>query len=106
MLLMAEKSVVGVVAQNGRFGSTGEMKDWLQLAFDRAVVRRALICVVFVGAALIAINHGSALLAGELTNSRLVQIGMTLLVPYCVSTYSSVATMRAIRREESDSRRS
>jgi len=81
------------------------MKDWLQLAFDRAVVRRALICVVIVGAVLIAINHGSALLAGELTSARLVQIGMTLLVPYCVSTCSSVAAMRADRREKSDSKR-
>ena len=76
------------------------MKDWLQLAFDRAVVRRALICVVIVGAVLISINHGNAILHGEVTKTRLVQIGLTLLVPYCVSTFSSVAAMRAFRREK------
>jgi len=81
------------------------MKDWLQLAFDRAVVRRALTCAVVVGAVLIAINHGGALLDGELTDVRLVQIGMTMLVPYCVSTYSSVTAMRSIRREKNDLKR-
>jgi hypothetical protein len=99
---MAEKSVFDAVDRSGRFGLTAEMKDWLQLAFDRAVVRRALICVVIVGAVLIAINHGSALLAGELPKARLVQIGMALLVPYCVSTYSSVAAMRAAARDKND----
>jgi hypothetical protein len=74
------------------------MKEWLQLAFDRAVVRRALICVVVVGAVLIAINHGDALVGGEVTPGRVVRIALTLLVPYCVSTVSSVGAIRALRR--------
>jgi hypothetical protein len=74
------------------------MKDWLQLAFQRDVVRRALVCVAIVGAVLIGINHGGALLRGEVTSGRLVQIALTLLVPYCVSTFSSVAAMRDHRR--------
>lgn len=80
------------------------MKEWLQLAFDRAVVRRALICVVIVGAILTAINHGDALLSGEMTNGRCVQIALTLFVPYCVSTFSSVAAIRASRRGKADGR--
>lgn len=71
------------------------MKDWLQ----PAVVRRALACAIVVGAILIAINHGEALLRGEVTAGRLVQIGLTLLVPYAVSTYSSVSALRTLRRE-------
>jgi hypothetical protein len=74
------------------------MKEWLQLAFDKAVVRRALICVVVVGAVLITINHGDALVGGEVTPGRLVQMALTLLVPYCVSTVSSVGAIRALRR--------
>ncbi len=73
------------------------MKEWFQLASGTAVVKRALICVVIVGAVLISINHGSAIVHGEITSGRLVQMGLTLLVPYFVSTFSSVAAMRAAR---------
>lgn len=76
------------------------MKDWLQLAFQWPVVRRALWCMVVVGAVLTAINHGDAIRSGEMTPGRFVQIGLTLLVPYCVSTYSSVSTMRAQKQED------
>jgi hypothetical protein len=80
------------------------MKEWLQLAFDKAVVRRALICVVVVGAVLITINHGDAIVSGEVTPGRLVQMALTLLVPYCVSTVSSVGAIRALRRTQETER--
>ena len=76
------------------------MKEWLVLAFERAVVRRALYCVVIVGAVLITINHGDAIIRGEVTRSRLARMALTLLVPYCVSTYSSVSALRAFRRDD------
>jgi hypothetical protein len=75
------------------------MKESFELALDRSVVRRALICMVVVGAILITINHGDAILRGDVTPGRLVQMALTLLVPYCVSTASSVGAMRAARRE-------
>jgi hypothetical protein len=75
------------------------MKESFELALDRAVVRRAIICMVIVGAILITINHGDAILRGDVTPDRLVQMALTLLVPYCVSTASSVGAMRAARRE-------
>lgn len=71
------------------------MKDWLNAAFQWPVVRRALWCAVIVGAVLITINHGDAIVKGEVTRGRIIQMGLTLLVPYCVSTYSSVAATRA-----------
>jgi hypothetical protein len=73
------------------------MKEWLELALDGTVVRRALFCVVIVGAVLISINHGDAIVRGDVTMGRIIQIGLTLLVPYCVSTVSSVAAMRTRR---------
>ncbi len=76
------------------------MKEWLQLAFERTVVRRALICAAVVGAVLITINHAHAILAGEVTAFRVAQMGLTILVPYCVSTYSSVAALRADRNSQ------
>ncbi len=68
--------------------------EWLCVARDPAVVRRALGYALVVGAILIAINHGSALLRGEVDGSRLLQMGLTAMVPYCVSTSSSVGAIR------------
>lgn len=58
-------------------------------------MRRALLFAVTVGPVLVAINHGDALLAGELGAGRLLKIGLTMLVPYAVSTISSVLAMRS-----------
>ncbi len=70
------------------------MVEWIRLAFEASVVRRALGYAVVVGAILIAINHGAAILNGDLTADRLIQMGLTVLVPYLVSTFSSVGVMR------------
>ena len=77
--------------------------EWLRLAIDRSVVRRALGYAVVVGAILIAINHGGAILRGDLPANRLIQIGLTVLVPYLVSTFSSVGVMRQFRAGEPSS---
>lgn len=71
----------------------------IALAFSRSVVVRALKFAVVVGAILIAINHGDALLRGEVGLVRLLKMGLTVLVPYTVSTLSSVAAMREGRGE-------
>jgi len=42
---------------------------------------------------LIAINHGDALLRGEIDAGRLLKMGLTVLVPYTVSTLSSVGAI-------------
>jgi hypothetical protein len=39
-------------------------------------------------------NHGDALVQGELDPGRLLKMGLTLLVPYTVSTLSSVQALR------------
>ncbi len=67
---------------------------WFGLASSRPVVVRALAYAVGVGAILIAINHGDALLAGQIDGRRLAKMGLTALVPYCVSTASSVGALR------------
>lgn len=71
-----------------------ERSGALRLALDPAVVRRALFFAVIVGPILIAINHGDALLAGEQGTVRWLKMGLTVLVPYLVSTVSSVAALR------------
>ena len=61
------------------------------------VVQRALKSALIVGIILIVINHGDALMAAEIDGRSLAKMLLTLLVPYCVSTYSSV---KAIQRYE------
>ncbi len=66
----------------------------MRLAISERVVRRSSMYAVVVGAILIAINHGDALMRGELGGARLWQMGLTILVPYTVSTLSSVSALR------------
>ena len=72
------------------------VSGWLELASSASVVRRALGYAAVVGAILIAINHGDALLRGELDGVRWLKMGLTVLVPYTVSTLSSVSAVRAL----------
>jgi len=57
-------------------------------------VRRALKYAAGVGTVLIAINHGDALVRGDISSSRLARMLLTVCVPYLVSTASSVGAMR------------
>ena len=68
------------------------------MALERGIVLRACKYAVVVGAVLITINHGDALLAGDVDARRVLKIGLTVLVPYVVSTLSSVGATLALRR--------
>jgi hypothetical protein len=74
------------------------MWEWLAVASRRDVVRRALIVAAVVGTILITINHADALWRGDISSKRIWQMGLTYLVPYCVSTYSSVSALRSVQR--------
>ena len=78
------------------------MNDWIELATSSAVVRRACGYAVVVGAILIAINHGDAILRGELGPQRYLKMGLTVLVPYTVSTLSSVQALRSLAGDRVD----
>jgi hypothetical protein len=69
-------------------------RSWLPLALTPSVIRRGLAYAVIVGAILIVINHGDALLRGEVSAGRACRMGLTVLVPYVVSTLSSVGAIR------------
>ncbi len=72
---------------------------WLAVACEPAIVRRALKFAVVVGAILISINHGDAILAGDVDRRRLLKMALTVLVPYTVSTLSSVGATLSFRAE-------
>lgn len=70
------------------------MASWWQLARRPDVVGRALRTALLVGSVLIVINHGDALISLDLNLERVLKMILTVCVPYCVSTYSSVGALR------------
>ena len=66
------------------------MKQFFQTALLPQVYRTALKVSLLVGTILMLINHSPALLSGSLSVGNSLQIFLTYLVPYAVSTYSSV----------------
>ncbi len=70
--------------------------SWFALALHPATLRRALLTACVVGFALIAINHGAAIVSGTVTRGRVLQMCLTVVVPYLVSTTASVATRREL----------
>jgi hypothetical protein len=55
----------------------------------------ALRVALVVGTILNLINHFDLLLGAPLSNMTLVQVGLTYVVPYCVSTHGQVFGRRA-----------
>lgn len=70
------------------------MGAWLRLAFQETVYVRATKVALAVGTILALINHGDTLLQGIFSAKVFFQIALTYLVPYGVSTYVSVETIR------------
>jgi len=70
------------------------MSDWLSIALEASIFKRSLIVSAFVGTTLMIINHGDIIIAGELTKTHIFKILLTYLVPFLVSTYSSVESKR------------
>ena len=67
--------------------------QFIRLAFSRPVILRGLFYGILVGTVLNAINHGPNLICGEYSPRCVVQMSLTFLVPYVVSTLSSVQAM-------------
>ena len=73
------------------------MTEWLHLACTRAVATRALRYAIVVGTLLIVINHSDAIMRGDVSPGRLLRMALTAMVPYMVSTASSVGAIRERR---------
>jgi hypothetical protein len=79
---------------------TTKAKEFLTLCFTQRIAKRASLTSIVVGAILIAINHGDALLQGQVDLNRLFKIILTIFVPYFVSTVSSASTILSMRDEQ------
>ncbi len=78
----------------GFFNSGARVAATLSLAKRRDVVVRALKTALLVGTILVVINHGDNLLQGEVSLVTALKMLLTFMVPYCVSTYASVSTLK------------
>ena len=89
------------IAEITERGEAVVVRDWLQIAFSPPVVRRGLKYAVFVGGILIAINHGDGILRQEVAPWWPAKMALTVLVPYLVSTSSSVSAIRECNQRDS-----
>lgn len=57
-------------------------------------MRRAAKIAMVVGIVIALINYGDLILSGAMGGKEWIKVVVTFLVPYCVSTYSSVMAVR------------
>ena len=68
------------------------VKRWIELARRPDIVKRSARVALVVGSRLAVIYHGARLLDLDVDAEIALKIGLTYLVPYCVSTWASVQT--------------
>lgn len=68
--------------------------SFFEIATRPAIVKRAAIMGLIVGNVIAALNYGDKILMGQMNDTDWLKIAITFLVPYSVSTISSVLAMR------------
>lgn len=63
---------------------------WKAIALREDVLKRSVKISLIVGPIIALLNHGDKILYGGFQALDAVKVLVTLLVPFCVSTYSSV----------------
>lgn len=70
------------------------MKQHLKIARQSEVIKTATRFALIVGPVLIMINHGDAIIDGSMHAKTWLKAGLTMIVPYVVSTLSSISAYR------------
>jgi len=71
------------------------MKTGIKIAMRSEVIRTATKFALVVGLILAIINHGDAMLDGSMQMVDWLKVGLTMIVPYTVSTLSSISAYRS-----------
>ncbi|MDX8392870.1 MAG: nitrate/nitrite transporter NrtS [Mariprofundaceae bacterium] len=71
------------------------MKIAIKIAMRSEVMRTASKFALIVGPILALINHGDALFSGNMQMLDWLKVGLTMIVPYTVSTLSSISAYRS-----------
>jgi hypothetical protein len=75
------------------------MRSWLRLALRSDIAGRGLKTALMVGTILTIINYADVLADSVITLTILTKIALNYFVPYCVSTYASVAALANEQRK-------
>jgi len=80
------------------------IKGYIASLFDPEFISTGLKTALFVGSLLFLINHGPALLRGEMSRERWISVLLTYAMPYLVNVYGQYSyrlklSLQPIRRE-------
>jgi hypothetical protein len=64
-----------------------QVKNYLASLTDPRLAKTAVQVALVIGSLLFTINHGAALVKGEMTKERWISAGLTYLVPYAVNIH-------------------
>ncbi|MDQ6987042.1 MAG: nitrate/nitrite transporter NrtS [Mariprofundaceae bacterium] len=73
------------------------MRTAIKIATRWEVIRTATKFALIVGPVLALINHGDAIFAGTMQMLDWLKVGLTMIVPYTVSTLSSISAYRSCK---------
>ncbi|MFB2896917.1 nitrate/nitrite transporter NrtS [Aerosakkonemataceae cyanobacterium BLCC-F50] len=62
-------------------------KQYCLCLFDQELMPTAVKVAAVVGTILFLINHGSAVIKGEMNRARWISAGLTYIIPYCVNIH-------------------
>lgn len=79
------------------------VKGYLVSLFDPEFVATGLKTAVFVGSLLFVINHGLALVRGEMNRERWISVVATYAMPYLVNVYGQYSYRRKLSGQGSRS---
>lgn len=77
------------------------INEWVACAVQKNILMRAIKVALVVGTILMLINYGDVILSNDLSITEVIKITLTYLVPYCVSTYSSVEAVCVVENKPS-----
>ncbi len=77
------------------------VKGYLLSLFDPEFIATGLKTAIFVGSLLFIINHGLALLRGEMTLDRWLSVIATYAMPYLVNVYGQYSYRRKLSMQTS-----
>lgn len=72
------------------------LRQYVASLFDPEFIPTGLKTAVFVGSLLFLINHGPALLRGEMNRERWISVMITYTMPYLVNVYGQYSYRRKL----------
>jgi hypothetical protein len=99
---MEQRSGSPLDRPTGRKPDGSPVVRFLRVCVRRSVVRRAIAVMLVVGPILTLINQGDVIAARAFSPRFFLKLGLTFLVPYSVSTYSSAMAILAQTRGRAD----